>query len=183
MKKHILITMLLCLCLLFAACGNNSTGGSDKANTYDPEVLTAAYDAVKAAYGERYLPAMLETDPAYATGMMGIEEDLFTEFFVDMPLISAHVDNFIGFLAAEGKAADLKAAVENYRDIQADDRFAYPNNVPKLQNAVVYANGNYVFYFILGGYNDELTDDEAIVKYYQEQGQVGINALDTFFAE
>lgn len=183
MKKHILITMLLCLCLIFAACGDNSTGSSEKANTYDPEVLTAAYDAVKAAYGDRYLPAMVETNAEFATNMMGIDESLFTSFFIDMPMMSAHVDKIAGFLAAEGKAADLKAAVEEYRDIQADDMFAYPQNVPKLQNAVVYANGNYVFYFILGGYNDELTDEEAIVKYYQEQGQVGVDALDEFFAE
>ena len=213
MKKTILAVCLLSFCLLFTACGNTeeeltttvtentttvieettaieettstteeSTPGTEE-NLSTDETLNEAYAAVKEAYGENYYPNF-PVEEAYLTEMMGIAAEDIETFVGETSMISVNVDTFIGIKAVEGKGDAVKEAVLAFQESQISDSMQYPMNIARIANSVVYANGDYVFYFILGPlYDVEEPDEEEEAKFYQEQGVIGTEALDKVFAE
>lgn len=138
-------------------------------------------DAIKAAYGESYLPQM-PVEAEMASTVFGLEEGTFTEFFAETPMISAQVDTLLIVKAAEGKAGDVKAAVDAYRQRLLDDTMQYPMNVPKIQASQVVQNGDYVAFILLGGYDDTLETDEQLLQYAEEQTKIGVDAFNNYFA-
>ena len=55
-------------------------------------------------------------------------------------------------------------------------------NVAKVQSAKVVRHGDYVFYVLLGGYDDRTdVSEEESVKFAQEQVQIGIDAIASCF--
>lgn len=138
-------------------------------------------DAIKAAYGESYLPQM-PVEAEMASTVFGLEEGTFTEFFAETPMISAQADTLLIVKAAEGKAGDVKAAVDAYRQRLLDDTMQYPMNVPKIQASQVVQNGDYVAFILLGGYGDEDASEEDMLKFAQEQTKIGVDAFNNYFA-
>lgn len=138
-------------------------------------------DAIKAAYGENYLPQM-PVEAEMASTVFGLEEGSYTEFFAETPMISAQVDTLLIVKAAEGKAVDVKAAVDAYRQRLLDDTMQYPMNVPKIQASQVVQNGDYVAFILLGGYDETLETDEQLLQYAEEQTKIGVDAFNNYFA-
>lgn len=138
-------------------------------------------DVIKAAYGENYLPQM-PVEAEMASTVFGLEEGTYTEFFAETPMISAQADTLLIVKAAEGKAGDVKAAVDAYRQRLLDDTMQYPMNVPKIQASQVVQNGDYVAFILLGGYGDEDASEEDMLKFAQEQTKIGVDAFNNYFA-
>ena len=68
-------------------------------------------------------------------------------------------------------------------DYVVDNSINYPMNVAKVQSAKVVRYDDYVFYVMLGGYNDENPDatEEENVKFAQEQIKLGLDTIASFF--
>ena len=68
-------------------------------------------------------------------------------------------------------------------DYVVDNSINYPMNVAKVQSAKVVRYDDYVFYVMLGGYNDENPDatEEENVKFAQDQIQLGLDTIASFF--
>ena len=66
-----------------------------------------ARDAVKKALGEGYLPSMAIEAKALSE-LYGIDMENVDAFLAEGPMISAHVDNFIGMKAKEGRLLKWK---------------------------------------------------------------------------
>ena len=168
-----------------------------------PEVETPAavevsmediVNTLKNTYGEYYLPSM-PLDQETFNMLVNIESDMYDEFFAEMPMMSTHADRL--FIVKTQKVDEVKAIFDAYRQSLIDDTMQYPMNVPKIENSLVYVMEDYVMFFMLGGYTDEMpegvdtmTPEEAekaqeaiMTAFYVEKMGVGKDALDKLFVD
>lgn len=111
--------------------------------------LTKVHEAVKKAFGDTYIPSMAY-DAALLQEMFGVNKDLVKEFIAEGPMMSVHVDTFIGIEAQEGKADQVETALKAYKQNLIDTSLQYPMNLPKIKASAVQRIDNYVFFMILG---------------------------------
>lgn len=169
--------------------GTSSNGGSSNA-TNSSDVSSEApagpasgklkdvHKAVKELFGEAYIPSM-EIDATMLEEQYGIKKDMVKEVIAEGPMISTHVDVFIGIEAVEGKAEEVEKALKAYRDKIAADTMQYPMNLAKVQAATVERVGNYVFFVLLGETTNEAMDMEEAeqLKYYQGENKKAMDKI------
>ncbi len=131
----------MCLAAL-AACGTDS-GAADPG-------FEAVAEAVKAAAGT---DGMAEQSEDYIANMFKLDSGSYADALVMIANMGTTIDEygiFHGSDAAQTEA--LQTAVNDYLQLRLDAwRPEYmPEEFPKLQNAKVWTEGNYVFYAILG---------------------------------
>ena len=173
MKTAKRITAFVCAMLLAVGvigCGNSK---KDEAKELD---LAKVHQEIKDAYGENYL-ATMDYDSQILETVFGINPDWVEESIAQGPMMSAHVDTFIAIKATEGNAENVKKALEDYRQMNIDANMFYPMNLPKLETAEVYQTGDYVFYILLGGYND-VEDESGAKDFYTQQIQIAIDIIE-----
>ena len=175
MKKWIVLCLTLALAVTsLAACSGNSSEQGENSSAQEEQVkqpeLSEIAEAVKEKYGEDYLPSMpLEAD--MLKEIYGVNMDDVEEFVAEAPMMSAHVDTFIAMKAKEGKGEEIEAQLQKY-----------PMNVAKVQAGQVVRHGDYVFYVMLGKYDDRLdVSEEDSVKFAKEQVQIGLDTIASFF--
>lgn len=127
------------LLLLLAACG----GGSAK----DVPVDKVA-DAVAAAIGKTDSLAALD---ANFLGLTRLSADALGEHAILINAYGANIDEIGVFKAGSMNTKDLKATVDDYLARRVDTWMEeyMPEEKPKLTNAEVRTNGDYVMYCIL----------------------------------
>ena len=200
MKKGKLLWMGVLLSLALAACGQEaekddapSGGGSvETEQTQDQEGETTENNegssanvsmddikaAVVAALGEDYWPNM-PIDEGFLSERYGVTEDMYDDFFGDIPMISTNVDSLIVIKAKEGQVDAVESALNNYRDNQVNDAFQYPQNMGKVQASRIEVIGNYVCYVQLGADVIDIMDqgDDAVIEHCQEDNELAIEAI------
>lgn len=144
--------------------------------------LKAVRDAVAEAYGENYLPEM-ELDAETLEMLYGVTPEMYDEAFGEIPMISAQVDTLILVKAKEGRAADVQAALENYRTYQLEEGMNYPMNVPKIEASEVLVYGDYVCYIMLGMIDNSIEDEAKMLTAFQEQNEIGKAVLEQQLAQ
>lgn len=174
MKKAIVAFCMAGMLFGCTSCGNTNQSGT--AQTTQAQVaLTEIHDAVKEAYGEDYIPEMA-CDAELLETLFGIKGELYEEFIAEMPMMSAHTDQFVAIKAKEGKAEEVEQLLQTYQDNLLENSFQYPINQGKVEGATLYRNGNYVFYFILGGYPEDGSDVDS--QKAKELNQTAIDAIE-----
>jgi len=136
--------------------------------------------AVKEAYGENYLPSMA-MDEQMLQDVCGITMEDVEEFYAEGPMMSGHIDTFIVLKAKEGKVDSLAQELQTYLDQQQNDALCYPENGIRIQSATVLTQGNYAFYMMLGGYDNDAHTEEEIVKYADEMTKLGVDTVEALF--
>ena len=201
MKKIIIPLLVATMAFGLVGCGNNAT--TETPSTQTPPVVEEVKPAVEVSmqnivdtmmhtYGETYLPGM-EIDQEIFNSLIGIDaseaSEYYSEFYAGMPMMSTHVDKL--FIVKTSDTNKMSEVFTNYMTTQIEDAMQYPMNLSKLENYNIVVHDDYVILFILGGYTDEMVEDdgsktpeeldaaqEAInVAYYKEQSEIGINAL------
>ncbi len=196
--KKILSLVLVVACFVgvvgMTACNKNDDNNTTTTTTPElttpesttPPVtveLSVIHEAVKAAYGEMYFPNM-PLDPEYIASMKSISADLYSEYIVEIPMISANADEFMAFKAAEGKADQLETALNAYKDYLINESFQYPTNKVRVQASEVIRHGDYMFFVLLGGgisIETEGLGEDAMLKEAEEQVQIGVDVINGFF--
>lgn len=170
MKK---ILLGLTVLLLLTACSTGKGSG----NVDVKEV----HAKVKEAYGENYVPKMpVEMD--LLETLFNVSGDDIASFVAELPMMNVHIDTFIAIEAKPGKADSVKKALETYRDEVVNNGFNYPMNIAKAQASQVIQHGDYVFFVMLGAFDDsEYTDEATALKFAKDQTQIGIDAINSFF--
>ncbi len=139
--------MLVCV---LCACGSDKTAKT-------PEMQDVA-DAVGAAMD---ISNLSQTPEAYVEDVMKIASDGYVIRNTLISGIGTNIDEYGIFLGKDAEqAASLKAALETYLEYRESvwmDEYL-PEEKPKLDNAEVWQQGNYVMYVILGD------SDRAAVK-------------------
>lgn len=188
MKKMLLVLFAALLALTpLAGCSNTEDmeDGGDALVSSEPEVeysLQDAVDAVKEAYGEDYLPSM-DLDETYLTETMGVDMENVEEFIAQGPMISAHVDTLVAVKAKEGLGGTVAQELDDYRNDLYDNSLNYPMNMPKIAASQVVTYGDYVFFLMLGKYNETDASEDELQKFYDEQTEIGVHALNAYFGE
>ncbi len=138
--------------------------------------------AVKEAYGENYIPSM-DFDAQMLSDFFGISEDMYEEFFAQGPMISAHIDTFIGVKVAEGQVDAVVDALEAYKTMQQDATMQYPSNMPKAMTAEVVTYDDYVFFVMLGTPSTEAEEagEEEALESAKESNQIALDVIATYF--
>lgn len=170
-KKLSSIVLIGILALGLVACG-----GKEKVKDVP---LSEIHEAVKAAYGDNYIPSM-EYDTASIEEIFGIKEEWYDDIIAEGPLMSVHVDTFVAVKASDGNEDNVKSALDNYRDNLINNTLQYPMNIGKIQGSQVVQYDNYVFFLQLGVIPDEVLDqdEEAVVEAAKEQNQIAIDAIE-----
>lgn len=212
LKKLTSLAVIGVMCAALAACGREDKGndavitpdnGNDTVTTgaanqggYRNDVSVKDIEAaVAAALGENYFPDVeLETIEG-----LGITEDMYDEFIYKLPMISANVDTLIIVKAKDGKAADVEAKLNGFRDSNINDLMQYPMNLTKIQCSQVAAMGNYVVFVQFGGglgmeatdaamaaSDKELTEDELVeieMEVIDEQNNMALDVIRNMLTE
>lgn len=131
--KKVLLGLLVCL--MVVGCGK-------KAVTID---VQATSDSIFETYFTEMAP--IAYDAEYVEAMFGLTADQYESFAGFYPMISAVATDVAVFEAKEGKVEDVKAAVEAYRELKVNNAW-YPLETENAEKAVVYVNGNYVFFIM-----------------------------------
>lgn len=186
MKKILSLLLVGALTLSMVACGSKNNGeaapeGSSEvaeANNADVELSTVV-TAIKDAYGEDYIPSMVVDDVEVLESVYGLAEDMYQEVFVEIPMISVHSDMLIAVKVAEGRQADVVAALNNYRDYLINDAMQYPMNQLKLQSSRVIEREGFVFFVTLGMIPSEVEGEEEIIAKAAELNDIAEKAIDS----
>ncbi len=106
--------------------------------------------------------------------LYGIQSAWVDEFVMKKAASMTNVDTLIIVKPTEGNGENVLNALTAYHDFLANDAFQYPINLPKIRNAKAFAQGDYVFFVMLGTLPDELvyveidyenlTDDEIAAE-------------------
>ncbi len=173
--------------LLLSAAGCAKTGESSGAQTgnggYREDAATADLQAaVQEALGDAYWPNM-DIDAQMLEDLFGVPAELYEEFSGQMPMISANVDTLLIFKAAEGKEADLEAALNAYRDHNVNDAMQYPSNMGKVQASQIETFGRYVCFVQLGGDVTEVEEsaedsDAAVIEHCEKENAKALEAIE-----
>lgn len=165
--------------------GLGITGCGKKEGTETKTVdIEKIHTAVKEAYGEDYIPNM-PYDSQMFTDVFGVTEDMYDSYIAEGPMISTNVDTFIAVDAKEGKGEAVEEALNKYRTYLQEESMQYPMNMPKVQAASVVRHGDYVFFVMLGIIPMDTLDegDEASLKKAEENNQIGLDVIDSYFQE
>lgn len=146
------------------------------------EVLSDILAKVKEAYGEKYMPQMAYDETFYKE-VMKVDSSLYDAVTGEGPMMSAHVEEFVGFHATEGNADALKEAVTAYQDTLKNDTFQYPMNIPIIQASVVEVVGDYVFFYMLGGLDTMDMEDEEAIQAWTEANKTASGVIHEVLGE
>lgn len=159
----------------------DTTAAEQGGENNEDNTVNKIAEAIKAAYGDDYLPDM-PMDGEMINTFFGLEPDLYTEVFAETPMISAHPDTLLIVKAAEGKTEEVKLKLDAYRERLVNDTMQYPMNLPKIQASQVVVNGDYAAFILLGAPNDDMdASEEEQAKFAEEQEQIGIDAFNKYF--
>ncbi len=174
MKKTRILFFIM-LSLILVGC---SSKPSTEGKTAD---INAIHTAVKDIYGDDYLASMpLEMENL--VDMMGVSADDINKFVAEVPMMSTHVDTFVAIEAKEGKGDAVFGALNTYRTALIEDGLAYPMNLPKINASKVIQHGDYVFFVMLGAYNDDMdASEEDQIVFAQEEVKKAEDAIAGFF--
>ncbi|CDM69892.1 putative secreted protein [Clostridium bornimense] len=190
MKKKILVLFLAATLGVTSLVGcaksdvtlnNQQSTGIENSENNDGVVAEKSVEAIRKAvvdaYGDKYL-ATMSLSKEEINERFGLTDDMYKDAVADIPAMSTHVDTFVAVEAKEGKVNEVFDALTEYRDMLINDTMMYPMNELKTQSSEVYKYDDYVFFIMLGGYDDSLEEDSELLAYYEDQNDIAKNIID-----
>ena len=148
-----------------------------------PEIpLQDILDAVKEEMGDDYIPSR-PLDAEAIENITGIKPELVKEFLAEGPMMSMHVDTFMAFRAEAGKGDDIAEALSAYRKFLVEESMQYPMNLAKVQASKVVQQGDYVFFLVLGAFDDTSEDSQSkeAIEFAQKEVADVEKVIEEFF--
>jgi len=168
MKK---LLLMLFVSFLLIGCAPADASG------YTEAQFDKAVEAVKAEYGEDYIPSA-EINLQQLEEVYKINKAWIKKSFAEGPMMSLNTDMFIAIMATDGNVDKVEKALLDYKEYLINESFQYPMNMPKVKATQVVKKGNLVFLLVLGKYDErpEPTEEQAL-KFAQDEIQRGIDAI------
>lgn len=175
MKK--IIVMVLAISMLAAFAVGCTPKGEEVKNVDIKEIHTAVKDSL----GEDYVPNM-DMEEEGLENMLGVKAEDIEEFIAQTPMISVSVDTFIAIKAKEGKADAIEEGLNNYRKNLVENSLQYPMNLAKVNASKVIRHGDYVFFTMLGRFDDrmDITEEQAL-EFAKEETKKIEDVINKFF--
>ena len=143
-KKCTALALMLFMLLTGCSAGNASGSGGLK----DSATLQEIVDKIDTEIGIQ-MPS--ELDEQTLQDLFGVKKEDVEEFYGKFAMVMNSSDNVIAIKAKDGKAEDVKAALEKRKEdvIQSFEQYL-PDQYEKAQKGLVITKGNYVFLVIVG---------------------------------
>jgi hypothetical protein len=141
--------------------------------------LKEIHEAVKESLGEGYIPDR-DMEKEELENIVGVSTDDMAEYIAQAPMISVNIDNFIAIKAKEGKADEIEKGLVDYKDYLIENSMQYPMNLAKVNAADVVRHGDYIFFLMLGKYDDR---DDAREEEQLEFAQAEVRKVEDVIAE
>ncbi|HAS73271.1 MAG TPA: hypothetical protein DCS67_03915 [Clostridiales bacterium UBA8960] len=138
-----------------------------KLNKETSSLLYQAHAAVKAEYGDFYIPSK-EIDTEVLKNVYGIQMDDVEDYIAESAMMRTHVDVFIGIKAKKGKSDGIVNVLETHRQRLSDEYRGDSAKFAKIQASKVTKFGDYVFFMVLGQNSDAVVSD---VSYFLATAQ------------
>ncbi len=136
--------------------------------------LTSFRDTLSDLYGDLYYPDTEMTEEQIARDV-GLDSSLYEEVYAENTAQKAHPDTFIAVRVKDGKADEVRAKLESYKQkLLRDNDFAA--NADKVNAAQVFEAGDYVF-FVLAGDVEETEDAKDMGKAFGDVVRRGVDAI------
>lgn len=137
--------------------------------------LSAFRDALREAYGDKYYPDTKLTEDEIRSEL-GMDDSLYEEVYAETTAQKAHPDTFIAVKVKEGKTDEVKEKLAAYKQrLLADEDFTA--NKDKIEAAEIYADGDYVFFLLLGEPETSGESSEGMAEAFGKEVQHGIDAI------
>ncbi len=177
MKKFLFLLLTMTLLSTTLVGCKKEQGNNETVNVS----IESIHEAVKKELGENYLPDR-DIEKAEIEEFMDIDMDNAEQFIAQSPMISMNVDTFIAIKAKEGMANDVEEDLIEYREFLNTEAFMYPMNLAKANASEVVRHGDFVFFVMLGAYDDreEASEEERIIFAKDEVAKVK-DVIDSFF--
>lgn len=176
MKK--IIGLLLAISMLGVFAVGCSPSKEEPGKVVD---IKEIHQAVVDSLGEDYV-ANRDLEMEEIEGIVGVKAEDIVEYIGQAPMISVGVDTFIAIKAKEGKADAIEEGLKNHRKYLVEDSMQYPMNIAKVNASKVIRHGDYVFFIMLGKYDDrdEATEEERL-EFAQEETKRVEDVINKFF--
>ena len=165
-------------------CSQKNQSWTDAESVQNSPEPDAVYEAVKAAYGENYLPNMRLTDEEIEV-RYGISSDLYSSAIAEVPMISTQIDELVLIKANDEAARDtIEEALTAFQNVLKEDTFQYPANQLKIQASQVYVKGDYVCFIMLGVLDNETAqqaDEGKVIEAYKAENEKAVKAIEKLF--
>ena len=137
--------------------------------------LSAFRDALREAYGDKYYPDTKLTEDEIRSEL-GMDDSLYEEVYAENTAQKAHPDTFIAVKVKEGKTDEVKEKLAAYKQrLLADEDFTASKD--KIEAAEIYADGDYVFFLLLGEPETSGESSEGMAEAFGKEVQHGIDAI------
>lgn len=131
--------------------------------------------AIAKTYVDKYLPnVQIQENASYLHDTLKLDESWYDEALVEIQEDDSSVDKLIVLHATEGQTENIKTALEAYKQVLIEDFAQNAQNLPRVQSALVFTVGDYVFFANLGGALEDpelygITTEEDLIMYYEAQ--------------
>lgn len=115
--------------------------------------LDKIHKDIKKELGKAYTPDM-KLEKTNLSELININEMDIEEFIAEISMNNVYVDTFIAIKAADGKAEIIEEALIEYTETILENSMQYPINIAKVNASEVLREGDYIFFLMLGNYND-----------------------------
>ena len=138
--------------------------------------LSNVFESLKDAFGENFL-ANMELDAETFNSILGIDSTMYTDFIAYQAPMSSHVDRL--YVVKATNVNEVKAKFDDFRLSLINDTMQYPSNLEKIAGSVVDVKGDYVFFYILGGYpeNVEDTENQEVMKEFVTEANTKLETV------
>lgn len=138
--------------------------------------LSNVYESLKDAFGDTFL-ANMELDAETFNSILGLESSMYTDFIAYQAPMSSHVDRL--YVVKATNVNEVKAKFDDFRLSLINDTMQYPSNLEKIAGSVVDVKGDYVFFYILGGYpeNVEDTENQEVMKEFVKEANTKVETV------
>ena len=145
--------------------------------------LNKVYKAVKAAYGDDYIPNV-KLRKEEANEVYGLKSSWYSGIVAERPMMSAHCDELIIVKAKNNSSKKkIKSALVKYQKALIEDTMQYPVNQTKLQASKIYVKGNYVCFFVLGSIDNKTVEqgEAKALAAYKKQNEKAVKAINKLY--
>ncbi len=153
--------------------------------------IDLVYKQILKTYGTTYYPDVkIHEDETYLSTYLSdtlkIDAAWVEDIIIEVPMISANVDELILVKPTEGNAENVLNALKAYKTYLVEGTRQYPMNEGRVRTAAVEQVGEYVCFSILGGAVDNpedmgITTEEELDEYYGLMNENAINAIKEYF--
>lgn len=136
--------------------------------------LGAFREALRGVYGEKYYPDT-ELSETEIREELGLDDSLYEEVYAERSAQNAHPDMFVAVKVKDGKTEEVKQKLTAYKQRLLEDN-SFEANTEKINAAEVYAEGDYVFFVLLGDIENSVSS-EGFAEAFGKEIQRGIDAI------